>query len=250
MEPRVQREPLEPDDDLVPTTPELDEESPFATMMSLFDEAAALLGIDPSNYAILRKPDREITVAVPVQLDDGDFAVFDGHRVQHNQGLGPFIGPLRIHPHVELDELRALAGWMTWKTAVMNIPFGGAAGGIRLNTRKRSRDELQRAVRRYTADLLDFIGPDRDVLTPDIGCDPQVMAWVMDTVSNHLRFTENAVVTGKPFALGGCRGSGDAVARGLQVIYRLAVERYGLAGAPNGVVIQGSGSVGGGLARL
>lgn len=238
------------DDDLRSPSPDLDEESPFATMMSLFDEAAALIGVEPSNYAILRKPDREITVAVPILLDDGDFAVFDGYRVQHNQGLGPFIGPLRIHQNLRLDELRALAGWMTWKNAIMNIPFGGAAGGIRINTKRRSRDELQRAVRRYTANLLDSIGPERDVLTPDIGCDPEVMAWVMDTVSNHSRCTENAVVTGKPFALGGSRGSLDAVAQGLAVVLELALARFELGAAENGVIIQGSGQVGGHLARL
>ena len=237
-------------DDLLPSTPALDEESPFATMMSLFDEAAARLGVEPANYAILRKPDREIAVAVPVQLDNGAMAVFDGYRVQHNQGLGPFIGPMRLSKETKLDELRALAAWLTWKCAVLNIPFGGAAGGIRINVKRRSRAEVERAVRRYAADLFGVIGPERDVLTPDVGCDSEVMAWVMDTISSHERFTESAVVTGKPTALGGSRGHMDATARGLRVILRLTLKRYKLSDAGGGVVIQGAGRVGGALASL
>ena len=237
------------DDDLLPSTPALDEESPFATMMSLFDEAAARLGVDPAEYAILRKPDREVAVAVPIPLDDGTMAVFDGYRVQHNMGLGPFIGPMRLSRAIKIDELRALAAWMTWKCAVLNIPFGGAAGGIRINAKRRSRSEIERAVRRYAADLFGLIGPERDVLTPDVGCDEEVMAWVMDAISTHERHTENAVVTGKPVSLGGSHGHGDSVARGLRVILRLALDRFKL---PDGarVVVQGAGRVGGRLARL
>jgi glutamate dehydrogenase (NAD(P)+) len=237
------------DDDL-PPTPTLDEESPFATMMSLFDEAAARLGIDPAAYEILRKPDKEITVAVPVRLDDGRLAVFDGWRVQHNPGLGPFSGPLRMHHGLELDELRALAGWMTWKCAVANIPFGGAAGGIRINTRRRSRGEIERAVRRYVAGLLDVVGPERDVFAPDLASDEQVMAWVMDTISTHRRHTVNAAVTGKPLELAGSRGSLDAVAQGLRVIFRLATARHHLPETGARVSIQGAGTVGGHLAHL
>ena len=136
---------LHQDDDLLPSSPALDEESPFATMMSLFDEAAARLGVKADEYAILRKPDREMTVAVPIRLDDGALAVFDGYRVQHNQGLGPFLGPMRLSKDIKLDELRALAAWMTWKCALLNIPFGGAAGGIRINARRRSRRALELA---------------------------------------------------------------------------------------------------------
>ncbi|MBW2415919.1 MAG: Glu/Leu/Phe/Val dehydrogenase [Deltaproteobacteria bacterium] len=219
-------------------------------MMSLYDEAAAHVGIDPSNYAILRKPDRETMVAVPVELDDGTWTVFDGYRIQHNQGLGPFIGPMRVSGALKVDELRALAAWMTWKCAVINIPFGGAAGGIRINPRKRSRGEIERAVRRYTAGMLDIIGPDRDVLTPDIGTDEEMMAWVMDTVSNHERHTVGAVVTGKPIALGGSRLSREAVSYGLRVILRLALEHYHLDESRTHIHIQGAGQVGGTLARL
>lgn len=244
-------EAVEPEEtELLPSTPELDEDSPFATMMSLYDEAAAHLGIDPRNYAILRKPDREITVAVPVCLEDGSWTVFDGYRVQHNQGLGPFLGPLRIHAGLHVDELRALAGWMTWKCAVLNIPFGGAAGGIVLDTKRVERVEVERAVRRYAANLLDHVGPDKDVFTPDIGSDENVMAWFMDTVSTHVRRTENAVVMGKPITMGGTRCGRNAVALGLRVILRLALERYKIQESPVRVVIQGCGTVGGNLARI
>ncbi len=237
-------------DDILPPTPALDEESPFATMMSLFDEAAARLGIDTAEYEILRKPDKEIRVAVPVRLDDGGLAVFDGFRVQHNPGLGPFMGPLRLHPRLALDELRAVAGWMTWKCALVNIPFGGAAGGIRINTERRSRAEIERAVRRYTAALLDVVGPERDVFAPDIATDEEAMAWILDTVSTHHRVTENAAVTGKPLALGGTLCNRDAVAHGLRVIFKHAVHRYRLPETRARVVIQGAGTVGGNLARL
>jgi glutamate dehydrogenase (NAD(P)+) len=235
---------------VLPSTPELDDESPFATMMSLYDEAAAHLGIDPSNYAIMRKPDREMMVSVPVQLDDGTWTVFEGYRVQHNQGMGPFIGPMRLHSRLRVDELRALAGWMSWKCAVVNIPFGGAAGGIRIHPPQRSRGEVERAVRRYTADLIDIIGPERDILTPDIGTDEEMMAWIMDTVSNHRRYTESAVVTGKPIELGGSRLGLESVAFGLRVILRLALELYQLREHGASIIIQGAGTVGGTLARI
>ena len=238
------------EEDILPTTPSLDEESPFATMMSLFDEAAARLGIDPASYEILRKPDKEIAVAIPVKLDSGRLAVFDGWRVQHNPGLGPFMGPLRLHPRLHIDELRALAGWMTWKCALVNIPFGGASGGIRINARRRTAGELERAVRRYTAALLDNIGPERDVFCPDVASDEDVMAWIMDSVSTHRRHTVNATVTGKPNDLFGTRGHVDAVAQGLLVIYRLAAARFGLPRTQASVLIQGAGTVGGNLARL
>ncbi len=237
----------------LPSTPALDEESPFATMMIQFDEAARRLGIGAAEYALLRKPDREMTVAVPVKLDDGSFEVFDGYRVQHNQGLGPFIGPMCIGPNLRVDELRALAAWMTWKCAVLNIPFGGAAGGIVIDDRRRSSRELERAVRRYTANMLDCIGPDRDVFTPEIvaeGKSQEMMAWVMDTVSMHVRHTESSAVTGKPLGLGGTVGHADAVAQGLRVILRLALQHFRIGGDSPTVVVQGAGRVGGSLAGL
>ncbi|MHC4376578.1 MAG: Glu/Leu/Phe/Val family dehydrogenase [Planctomycetota bacterium] len=238
-------------EDLLPVTPPLDEESPFATMMSLFDEAARKLGINPDEYAILRRPDREVAYSVPVKLDDGTMAVFDSYRVQHNQGLGPFMGPVRLHHALKIDDLRALAAWMTWKCALMGIPFGGAAGGIRIHAKRRSSHELERAVRRYTAGFLDLIGPDTDIFAPDVNSDERVMAWVMDTVSHHKAYTENAVVTGKPTVLAGSRGQNDAVAQGLRTMLRLSLTHFDMVRerAPR-VIIQGAGRVGGNLARL
>jgi len=252
LSPLARREESEDLGDLLPSTPPLDEETPFATMMAVFDEAAEQLLIEASAYSILRKPDREIAVAVPVRLDDGTVAVFDGYRVQHNAGLGPFIGPLRLDPNLKIDELRALAAWMTWKCAVINVPFGGAAGGIRINKLRRSRTELERAVRRYTASLLDVVGPDRDVLTPDKAADEGVMGWVMDTVSTHQRHTSAAAVAGKPTDLGGSVHHEDATALGLRIIIGLAVQHYRLAPPGVGVdaIVQGAGSVGGNVARL
>ena len=233
---------------LLPSVPLLDDETPFATMMSGFDEAADRLGIDPDYYAVLRRPDKELAVAVPIRLDDGSIAMFDGYRVQHNMGLGPFIGPMRLDAHLKIDELRALAGWMTWKCALLNIPFGGAAGGIRIDPEHHSSPEVERVVRRYTCDLLDVVGSDRDVFSPDLSGNEDVMAWIMDTVSNHDRFTNNAAVTGKPNVLGGTRGHEDAVARGIAVILALALDYFELPPSGARIVIQGAGTVGGNLA--
>ena len=238
------------EDQALPSTPALDDETPFATMMSSFDEAAHTVGVEPAEYQILRKCDREIAFSVPVRLDDGTMEVLDGFRIQHNAGLGPFIGPLRIASDIKIVELRALAAWMTWKCAVLNVPFGGAAGGLRFDAREHSSGELERAVRRYTANLLTDVGPERDVFMRDVGSDAQTMAWVLDTVSSHARVTENAAVTGKPIEIGGTQGHQDAVAQGLRVILRLAVDRFDLPPKGMKVIIQGAGTVGGNLARI
>jgi glutamate dehydrogenase (NAD(P)+) len=234
------------------TVPPLDSERPFATMMSQFDEAAKLASIDPGEYAILRHPDREIAVSVPVTDDKGALVVLEGWRVQHNMGLGPYCGPLRLDPELKLDDLRALAGWMTWKCALLGVPFGGAAGGLKLDRDNVSPGMLERAVRRYIANLHDVIGPDRDVFTPEKARDERVMGWVMDTVSMHLRHTTNAVVTGKPTVLGGTRHHADATAHGLRFVLDRAAKRATLGherGGPS-VIIQGAGMVGGNLARI
>lgn len=236
-------------DDLAPAGLHLEDENPFSTMMSSFDEAADKLGLDPDVYAILRKPDREIQISVPVPLDDGTLAVFDGYRVQHNAGLGPYFGPLRLQADLSLDELRALAGWMTWKCAVLSIPFGGSAGGIRLQTKRHSRVEIERAVRRYVSCLLSDIGPDRDIFSSDVATDESVMAWVMDTVSMHARYTENAVVTGKPRELGGTLGHNGSVAQGLRLILKPALALCGLPKSGVKIIIQGAGMRGSSLAQ-
>jgi len=225
------------------------EESPFDALMADFDEAARRLGIPASEYAILRKPDREITVSLPLQRDDGSFVVLDGHRVQHNQGLGPFLGPIQIRADLRVDELRAVAGWMTWECAVMGVPFGGAAGGIPVDPASLSRAELERLVRRYVANLLDVTGPERDVYLPDTGTDAGVMAWIMDTVSMHARMTANAAVAGKPPSLGGIALSEEARAIGLATVLELACERWRIPARGARAIIQGAGRVGAPLAR-
>lgn len=234
------------------STPLLDTEHPFQTMMALFDEAASLASIDPAEFRILRQPDREISVSVPVLGDNGAIEVLEGLRVQHNAGLGPYCGPLRLDPDLKPDDVRALAGWMTWKCALLGVPFGGAAGGLRIDRDKVSPGFLERAVRRYIANLHDVIGPDRDVFTPEKARDEHVMAWIMDTVSMHHRHTTNAVVTGKPAVLGGTHHHGDATAQGLRIVLQRAAKRFGLGherGGPS-VIIQGAGMVGGNLARI
>ena len=236
-------------DDLAPGSRAHDEH-PFSTMMASFDEAAEHLGLDPGLYAILRKPDREIHVSVPTPLDDGGLAVHEGFRIQHNAGLGPYFGPLRIQSPLSVDELRALAGWMTWKCAVLDIPFGGSAGGIRMDPAARSRAEVERAVRRYVSSLLSDIGQDRDVFSSDIATDESVMAWVMDTVSMHSRFTENAVVCGKPIELGGTLGNADAVAQGLRMVLAHALRSAGLPERGARVMIHAAGARGANLAAL
>ncbi|HZF37299.1 MAG TPA: Glu/Leu/Phe/Val dehydrogenase, partial [Blastocatellia bacterium] len=226
------------------------EENPFESMMSRFDHAAQLLQLDPDLYKVLRVPNREITTYIPVFMDDGHIEVFTGFRVQHNFARGPAKGGIRYAPDVTLDEVRALAAWMTWKCAVVNIPFGGAKGGIICDPTQMSRGELERMTRRYTAELIDFIGPERDVPAPDMNTDEQTMAWIMDTYSMHARHTVTAVVTGKPIELSGSQGRRAATGRGLLSVIDEAVKKLGLKPENTPIVIQGSGNVGGTAARL
>jgi len=228
----------------------IEEDNPFESMMERFDEAARLLKLDPNIYTILRWPNREITVYIPVMMDDGNYQVFTGYRVQHNFARGPAKGGVRYSPDVTLDEVRALAAWMTWKCAVVNIPFGGAKGGIICDPRQMSATELERLTRRYTAELLDFLGPERDVPAPDMNTNEQVMAWMMDTFSMHARHTVTAIVTGKPIELGGSRGRREATGRGLLFVCNEACRKFGFNYADTRVVIQGSGNVGGTAALL
>jgi glutamate dehydrogenase (NAD(P)+) len=220
------------------------EKNAWMSQSARFDQAAQRLDLDEGLYKILRTPTREITVAIPVQLDDGRLEVFTGYRVQHSIARGPAKGGIRYAPDVTLDEVKALASWMTWKCAVVNIPFGGAKGGIVCDPRYLSRAELERMTRRYTAEIIEFIGPERDVPAPDVNTDEQVMAWVMDTYSMHMRETTTAVVTGKPFDLGGSRGRREATGRGCMIVTNEACKKLGL--NPDGarVVIQGFGNVG------
>jgi len=226
------------------------ETNPWLAAAARFDEAAMRLGLDDGMQKVLRAPAREITVSIPVQLDDGRLEVFTGYRVQHSLARGPAKGGIRFAPDVTLDEVRALASWMTWKCAVVNIPFGGGKGGVICDPHVLSEAELEKLTRRYTYEIIDFIGPERDVPAPDVNTNEKVMAWIMDTYSMHARHTVTAVVTGKPMALGGSRGRPEATGRGCMMVTLQALARLGLKPADSRVVIQGFGNVGGMAARL
>ncbi len=226
------------------------EKNPWMAAAARFDEAAKRLNLDDGMCKVLRSPAREITVHIPVQLDDGRLEVFTGYRVQHSVARGPGKGGIRFAPDVTLDEVRALASWMTWKCAVVNIPFGGAKGGVICDPTVLSTTELEKLTRRYTAEIIDYIGPERDVPAPDVNTNEQTMAWIMDTYSMHARHTTTAVVTGKPMALGGSRGRPEATGRGCMIVTLQALPILGLTPESCRVVIQGFGNVGGMAAKL
>ena len=209
-----------------------------------FEVAARMLGLEEGLYKYLRYPNKEITVYIPVTMDSGHLEVFIGYRVHYSIVRGPCKGGIRFAPDVTLDEIRALAAWMTWKCAVVNIPFGGAKGGVICDPCKLSRGEKERITRRYTAELSEWIGPERDVPAPDVGTDEQTMAWVMDTYSMHVRHTTTAVVTGKPLDLGGSRGRKEATGRGILICCDKALAQLGMKREDTRVVIQGFGNVG------
>jgi glutamate dehydrogenase (NAD(P)+) len=224
--------------------------SVYESMAARFDVAARRLGLDDGLYRYLRTPNREIIVHIPVFLDRGGLEVFDGFRVQHSIARGPCKGGLRFGPKVTLDEIRGLAAEMTWKCAVVNIPFGGAKGGVICNPQKLSQGELERITRRYTAEILDYIGPERDVPAPDMNTNEQTMAWIMDTYSMHVRHTVTASVTGKPVDLGGSRGRREATGRGCMIVCDEALKRFGREPQSTRVIVQGFGNVGSQAARL
>jgi glutamate dehydrogenase (NAD(P)+) len=224
--------------------------NPWLSAAARFDEAAERLGVDEGLRKVLRTPALELTVNIPVQLDDGRLEVFTGFRVQHSIARGPAKGGIRFAPDVSLDEVRALASWMTWKCAVVNIPFGGGKGGVICSPELLSMSELERLTRRYTAQIIDVIGPERDVPAPDINTNAQTMSWIMDTYSMHKRHTVTAVVTGKPLELGGSQGRPEATGRGCMIVTMQALRRLGLDPSQSRVVVQGFGNVGGMAARL
>ena len=228
----------------------LNEDNPFEDMMSRFDHAAELLDLEPGLYKILRTPEKQITVSIPVQMDNGDIEVFTGYRVLHNTSRGPAKGGIRFDEHVNLDEVKALAAWMTWKCAVVNIPFGGAKGGVICDPLKLSVGELERLTRRYTAGIMNTLGPDSDVPAPDVNTNERVMAWVMDTYSMHMRHTVNAVVTGKPIEMGGSLGRREATGRGCMMVTLAALDHLGLQVEGTTVAVQGFGNVGSTAAHL
>jgi len=215
-----------------------------------FEVAAKRLGLEEGLYKYMKYPNKELTVYIPVAMDSGHLEVFVGYRVHHSIVRGPCKGGIRFAPDVTLDEVRALAAWMTWKCAVVNIPFGGAKGGVICDPAKLSMGELERITRRYTAELTEWIGPERDVPAPDLGTNEQTMAWVMDTYSMHVRHTTTAVVTGKPFDLGGSRGRKEATGRGCLVVCDKALAKLGLKHEDTRVIVQGFGNVGSMAAML
>ena len=226
------------------------ETNPWVAAETRFDEAAEKLNLDDGMRKVLKRPAREITVNIPVSLDDGRLEVFTGYRVQHSIARGPGKGGIRFAPDVTLDEVRALASWMTWKCAVVNIPFGGAKGGVICQPNLLSDGELERITRRYTAEIIEFLGPEQDVPAPDVNTNERTMAWIMDTYSMHVRRTTTAVVTGKPLSLGGSKGRPEATGRGCMLVTLEALKLLGLSPEDTRVVIQGFGNVGGMAAKL
>ncbi len=224
--------------------------NPWEAQAARFDFAARKLNLDEGLWRVLRYPSREIIVHFPVSMDDGRIEVFTGFRVQHSQARGPGKGGIRYTPDVSLDEVRALASWMTWKCAVVNIPFGGAKGGVICDPKKMSMGELERMTRRYTAEIIEFLGPEKDVPAPDVNTNEQVMAWIMDTYSMHMRQTVTSVVTGKPLNIGGSRGRREATGRGISVVCDEALKHLHMQREGCRVIIQGFGNVGSNAARL
>jgi glutamate dehydrogenase (NAD(P)+) len=222
----------------------------YEVAVAQFNDAAERLGLSQPMRAILSKPKRELVVNFPVRMDNGDVEMFTGYRVQHNINRGPAKGGIRFSPFVSLDEVRALAMWMTWKCAVAGIPFGGAKGGVVCDPRKMSRAELERMTRRYATEISLLIGPNSDIPAPDMNTNPQVMAWIMDTYSMHQGYSVPAVITGKPLSIGGSEGRLEATARGVQVITREAMRDYGIVPEDCSIVVQGFGNVGSITARL
>ena len=218
--------------------------SPYEAAVKQLERAGELLGLDKWLVEFLKRPKREITVTLPVRMDDGRVEVFTGYRVHHSDARGPFKGGIRYHPSVTLDEVRALAMWMTWKTSVMDLPLGGAKGGIACNPKEMSTSELERLTRRYIYAIREFIGPDLDIPAPDVNTGPQHMAWIVDTYSAFVGHYEPAVVTGKPVELGGSPGRLEATGRGVMIAVREAIKRLGLRASDVTVAIQGYGNVG------
>jgi len=226
------------------------QEAPFAMAQAQFDTVADRLRLNPSVRAVLREPRRELTVHFPVELDDGTVSVFTGYRVQHNLARGPAKGGIRYHPDVTLEEIKALAMWMTWKCAVVKIPYGGAKGGVICSPKELSLRELERLTRRYTTEISMLIGPERDIPAPDVNTNAQTMAWMMDTVSMHEGYSVPGVVTGKPLAIGGSEGRQDATGRGVVYCIQEAAKSLRLELRDARVVIQGFGTVGEATARF
>ena len=224
--------------------------NPYENMLAVLDEAASRLGLKEADYITLRYPEREMIVSIPVRRDNGEMKVFEGYRVQHNSARGPYIGGIRFHQNSDLDEVKALAAWMSFKCAIVNIPYGGAKGGIKVDPSKLSRDELIRLTRRYTTRILPIIGPDQDIPAPDVNTNGEVMGWIMDTYSMFKGHSVPGVVTGKPIEIGGSIGRTEATGRGVTIITRQCLEHLGMSYENSAYAIQGMGNVGGTAAQI
>lgn len=230
--------------------PLVDKENPFEAMMSRFHTASQILGLEEEVYNVLKSPAKQVIVSLPVTMDDGSIKVFEGYRVVHSNILGPSKGGIRFDPHVNLDEVKALAAWMTWKCAVVDIPYGGAKGGVTCNPREMSSGEVERLMRSYTLAMIDIFGPDKDIPAPDMGTGPREMAWLMDEYSRTEGMTVNAVVTGKPIVLGGSLGRTEATGRGVMVSAMSAMQKLKINPYKATCAVQGFGNVGSWAARL
>src|SRR3954467_2887535 len=225
-------------------------ENPFDDVIEQIDRAAKVLGLQPGEVELLKHPKRQVIVSLPVAMDDGTVQVFTGYRVLHDNTRGPGKGGLRYHPEVDLDEVKALAAWMSWKCALVDVAFGGAKGGVACDPTKLSVGELERLTRRYAGEIFELIGPNLDIPAPDVGTDARVMAWIMDTYSMKRGYVEPGVVTGKPIVLGGSLGREAATGRGIVIVTREALRDLGLALEGARIGIQGFGNVGSNAARL
>ena len=220
-------------------------QSALESALLQLESAVTHLGIDDGLHKLLATPRRSLEVAVPLRRDDGTLEVLQGYRVQHNLSRGPAKGGIRFHPHTDLDEVRALAMWMTWKCALIGIPYGGAKGGVAVDPRRLSRNELERVTRRYASEIIPIIGPEKDIPAPDVGTDEQTMAWIMDTYSMHSGYTVTGVVTGKPVSIGGSQGRAGATSRGVMYTAFSALREAGVDHRGLRVAVQGFGKVGG-----
>lgn len=225
-------------------------ENPYDSMMARFDVAAKMINLDEGVYNYLKTPVKQVIVSIPVQLDSGKVVAFEGYRVIHNNALGPSKGGVRFAPDVDIDEVKALAAWMTWKCSIANIPFGGAKGGVRCNPSELSMSELEKITRRYTANLLEIFGPDTDIPAPDMNTNDQIMAWIMDTYSMHQRKTVTGVVTGKPLIIGGSLGRREATGRGVMLATMAALKKKNVPVDATTAAVQGFGNVGSVSAKL
>lgn len=224
--------------------------NPYENMLDVLNRAAEMLGLEENDYIALKYPERELKVSIPVEMDDGTTRVFEGYRVQHSSSRGPCKGGIRYHQDVDIDEVKALAAWMSFKCAVVNIPYGGGKGALKVNPGELTKNELKKLTRRYTAMILPLIGPERDIPAPDVGTNAEVMGWIMDTYSMFKGYTVPGVVTGKPLEVGGSLGRKEATGRGVMFVTREILHRLGMPIIGTKVAVQGMGNVGGTTAKL